>query len=388
MKYQDVCIESFGYSIPDEIWTSEQIEHKLKPLYERLNLSVGRLELMTGIRERRFWQPGVRPSKNSIVSCNRAIEAAGISRSDIGCLIHGSVCRDFLEPATACTVHHQLNLNSGCVIYDVSNACLGLLNGILQAANMIQLQQIPAALVVGSEGGRQLVETTIDSLNRDTSLTRKTVKPAFASLTIGSASCAILLTHRSISKTNNKLTAAAATANTQFNDLCQSHQDQAGSEMAPLMQTDSELLMAKGIETGVANMQRFLQANEWSTDNIDKTVCHQVGSAHRKLMLDSLQLPVDQDYATFSWLGNTGSAALPISLAIGCQTGHIQANDRLALLGIGSGINCVMIGAHWQKSLVGADDSLPDDLMTSASNHIPKPHFSKSTIAPDQKTPT
>ena len=368
MKYEDVCIESFGYTLPEEVWSSELIEKKLEPLYSRLKLPQGRLELMTGIAERRFWAPGVPPSQNSIISCNRAIEAAAFSRSDIGCLIHGSVCRDFLEPATACTVHNKLDLPSECLIYDVSNACLGLLNGMLQAANMIQLQQISSALVVGSEGGRQLVETTIDALNRDTSLTRKSVKPAFASLTIGSASCAILLTHRSISSTQNRLSSAAATANTQFNDLCQSHQDQAGSEMAPLMQTDSELLMSKGIETGIANMKRFLKTSDWKTDEIDKTVCHQVGSTHRKLMLESLDLPMAQDFATFSWLGNTGAVALPVSLAIAAETGHLHTNDRLAMLGIGSGINCVMIGAEWQKSIVGADPSLPTNLV-AASPH-------------------
>ena len=118
------------------------------------------------------------------------------------------------------------------------------MNGMINAANMIELGQIESALIVGSEGGRQLVETTIDALNRDETLTRKSIKPAIASLTIGSASCAVLLTHRDVSKTGNQLIAAAATANTQFNDLCQSHQDQAGSEMSPLMDTDSEQLMA------------------------------------------------------------------------------------------------------------------------------------------------
>ena len=63
MKYNHVCLESFGYTIPQEIWTSDDVEEeKLSPLYERLKLPSGRLELMTGIRERRFWDPGTPPS--------------------------------------------------------------------------------------------------------------------------------------------------------------------------------------------------------------------------------------------------------------------------------------------------------------------------------------
>jgi 3-oxoacyl-[acyl-carrier-protein] synthase-3 len=94
-------------------------------------------------------------------------------------------------------------------------------------------------------------------------------------------------------------------------------------------------------------MRRFLPAATWSRTDIDKTICHQVGSGHRKLMLESLGIDPRIDYATFPWLGNTGSAALPVSLALASQTGFVSAGDRVALLGIGSGINCIMVAADW-----------------------------------------
>ena len=187
MRYHTVCLESIGYTLPDEIVTSAEIEERLSPLYERLRLPPGRLELITGIRERRFWAPGTVPSDKSAETAEKTIVAAGIDRREIGALIHGSVCRDHLEPATACRVHHLLNLPSSCQIYDLSNACLGLLNGVVQVANMIELGQIRAGLIVGTESSRSLVETTIAELNANTSLTRETIKPALASLTIGSA---------------------------------------------------------------------------------------------------------------------------------------------------------------------------------------------------------
>ena len=352
MRFENVYIESFGYVLPGEVWTTADVEQKLAPLYERLKLPEGRLELMTGIRERRFWNPGVMPGELSVESCRMALAASGRDPGEIGCLIHGSVCRDFLEPATACTVHHQIGLRSNCVIYDTSNACLGILNGMVQAANMIELGQIKAALVVGSEGGRQLVETTIDTLNRDTTLTRKSVKSAVASLTIGSASCAVLLTHRSISQTQNRLLGGAVTAHTQFHDLCQSHEDQAGATMAPLMNTDSEALMRNGIATGQETWTRFLSNINASGDDIDRTVCHQVGVAHRKLSLESFGVSPENDFMTFPWLGNTGAAALPISMAVALEEEFITPGQTVGMLGIGSGINCLMLGVDWQKTQV------------------------------------
>jgi len=110
MRYRTVCLESFGYTLPEEVVTSDDIESRLQPLYQRLRLPEGRLELMTGIRERRFWRRGVMPSEKSVESAELAIEAAGVDRNYIGALIHASVCRDYLEPATASAVHHHLNL--------------------------------------------------------------------------------------------------------------------------------------------------------------------------------------------------------------------------------------------------------------------------------------
>src|SRR5262245_46122323 len=116
MRYQHVCVESFGYTLPSEIVSSAEIERRLGPLYQRLRLPEGRLELMTGIRERRFWERDELPSVRSVESAEKAIYAAGIDRRRIGALIHASVCRDFLEPATASGVHHRLGLSPACAV--------------------------------------------------------------------------------------------------------------------------------------------------------------------------------------------------------------------------------------------------------------------------------
>jgi len=350
MHYRHVCFESLGFAIPDEIVTSDAIEQRLAPLYDRLKLPEGRLELMSGIRERRLWPRGTRPSDQSIISGRRAIEAAGIDAHQIGCLVHGSVCRDQLEPATACRVHDALGLPENCLTYDVSNACLGLLNGILQVANLIELGQIRAGLVVGTEDSRALLESTIDELNRDETLTRESVKPAFASLTIGSASAAVLLVHSDISRTGNHLLAASARAHTVHHELCAGGYEAGGGATQILMQTDSEALLHAGLSTGAVTFGEFMSATRWEREDIHKTICHQVGSTHRRMMLESFGLSPERDYATFPWLGNTGSVALPITLALAIESSFIQEQEHVALLGIGSGISCLMLAVDWQRS--------------------------------------
>ena len=89
-------------------------------------------------------------------------------------------------------------------------------------------------------------------------------------------------------------------------------------------------------------------------------------------MLESLGLPQDRDYATFPWLGNTGSVALPITLALAVENGFVQPHDHVALLGIGSGINCLMLAVDWQRTLVPR----------GAGFQPAKPHFALAGVSP------
>jgi 3-oxoacyl-[acyl-carrier-protein] synthase-3 len=116
------------------------------------------------------------------------------------------------------------------------------------------------------------------------------------------------------------------------------------------MNTDSEQLLAQGIATGVATFADFQAESGWSREQIQKVVCHQVGSAHRKLMLQAFDLPSELDYSTFPWLGNTGSVALPITLALALENRFIAPGEDVALLGIGSGINSVMLAVEFGAS--------------------------------------
>lgn len=344
MHFRRVCLEAFGYTLPEEVVTTSELEQRLEPLYRRLRLPEGRLELMTGIRERRFFAPGTRPSSVSIESAQKAIAASGIDARYFGALVHGSVCRDYLEPATACRVHHGLGLPGEAMIYDVSNACLGVLTGMIQIANMIELGQIRAGVVVGTEDGRSLVENTIARLNADESLTRDSIKDSIASLTIGSASVAVVLCDEELSQTGNRLSGAVVYCDTSHHELCRSR------GLETMMDTNSELLMRQGIATGVETFRRFLGVAGWEPDEIQRTFCHQVGGTHRRMMLESLGLDPANDFATLETLGNTGAAALPVTMAIGIEQGVLKRGDHVAMLGIGSGINCQMLAVEWQKS--------------------------------------
>jgi 3-oxoacyl-[acyl-carrier-protein] synthase-3 len=349
MRYQHVCVEALSYSLPPHAVTSAEIEARLAPVYERFHLPAGRLELMTGIRERRFWDHGVLPGTISAETAARALDATQLDRRQIRFLMHGSVCRDQLEPATASGVHHALALPNDAFVFDVSNACLGLLDGMILLANMIELGQVRAGLVVGTEMGRGLVEGTIDSLLAAPRLTKQDVKLAFASLTIGSGSAAVVLCDRKLSRTGCRLLGAAFQADTSSHELCAGGVAAVHGDDRPRMQTDSEALLQAGINLAESTWAETRQVLGWSNADVSKAFTHQVGRAHRKLLYERLELDPAIDFSTVEFLGNTGAAALPLTAALGIERGHVQPGDRVALLGIGSGLNALMLGLEWPR---------------------------------------
>lgn len=347
MLYKNVNIEAFGYELPPEIISSADIESMIAPSYQRLGLREGRLELMTGIKERRLWLPDTQPSKAASMAGAKALEASGTDSRDIGCLIMCSVSRDFLEPASATVVHDNLKLPHDCMVFDISNACLGILTGMITAANMIELGQIKAALLVAGENSRPLLEATVRAINNDESLTRQTIKPYFASLTIGSGSVAVVLTHKSISRSGMRLAGGVSYAATEYNYLCRGNSDKGmndGSDI--MMNTDSETLMLKGVETASKAWTLFLEELKLRNSDFDCICTHQVGSAHKKLLFDTLELDISRDYATLELMGNTGSVSCPFTAARAIESSFAGKGGKMALLGIGSGINCTMLGVE------------------------------------------
>lgn len=349
-SFRQVCLEAFGYVLPERVVTSREIERELAPIYERFGLHEGRLELMTGIRERRFWEEGTLPSDAATRAGRRALEQSGLSASDMECLFHTSVSRDCLEPATASVVHDNLGLPARSVMYDISNACLGFLNGMVSLGNMIELGQVKRGLIVAGESSRQLVRTTIDQLLRAKDLSRKDFKRAFASLTIGSGAVALVMAHESVATTAHRLLGGVGRTASAFNHLCRGSDDTGfASDAVMSMQTDAETLLENGCALASETFADFRAAVGWGRDEIDHIYCHQVGTAHRDRFLEAIGVDPAKDISTYPFLGNVGSVSLPLTMAMGIERDPPPPGAKIAMLGIGSGLSSMMLAVEWQQ---------------------------------------
>ncbi len=338
MRFNNVCIESVGWVLPQNVVTSAELEGAFSHTLQRLGLPPGQLEKLSGVKERRFWDPGTQPSQVAAMAGEKALEQAGIDKSMIGVVINTSVSRDYLEPATAALVMGRMGMPHHTMGFDIANACLGFLNGIWMASNMIELGQVDYALIVDGECARDAATATVERL-RAPDATSATFRDHFATLTLGSGAVAAVVCRKDLSRNQHVVKGMVTRSAPEHSTLCLGNQTE--------MRSDPHGLLVHG--TGLA-IEAWPAAREefgWGPDTVDEFVCHQVSLAHFTTTFDKLELPLDKALLTFPYLGNVGPASTPLTLAMGVAQGRITKGKELCLFGVGSGLTCAVMAVRW-----------------------------------------
>jgi 3-oxoacyl-[acyl-carrier-protein] synthase-3 len=229
------------------------------------------------------------------------------------------------------------------MIFDLSNACLGVINAMVVAGNMIENGQIKTALIVSGENAGPLLTNTINELLTNPAIDRKKIKRYIANLTIGSAATAILLTLKDLALNSPKLLGGAVATDSSANHLCRGN----GNPNSLIMETDSEELLKYGTVLAKSTWNKCKENLKLESSDFNVVLTHQVGVAHEKLSLEALELTQHKTFRTYPTLGNTGSSALPITLMMAHEKGVLIKGDKIALLGIGSGLSSIMLGVQW-----------------------------------------
>lgn len=335
----NVVIEAIAYELPSNIITSLSIEEQISHNLEKFGIPVGSLEMLTGIKERRVWDAGILPSDVATLAAQKVIDESGINPDEIGCIINTSVSKDYLEPSVASLVHGNLKLSGHCRNFDIGNACLGFVDGMSTMMMMIETGQIKYGLIVNGESSRDPMEPTMERLI-DPNLTIETFRDNFATLTLGSGAVAMILTHKDNSDSGHLINGSASLANTEHNRLC------IGTHEGGI--TDPQKLLIAGVDLAAKAWKICEQnLNNWNDNAIDIYIPHQVSIPHITKLSQALGMSMNKIFLNIQTLGNIGPAALPITLKMAEEAGRIAPGNHVALLGIGSGLNCTGMSVTW-----------------------------------------
>lgn len=315
--------------------TSAELDDRLTDTYTRVRLRPGLLERLVGIRSRRWWPAGVTFVDGAAMAGAKALSESGIDSADVGLMVNTSVSRQHLEPSTATAVHHALGLPSSCQNFDVTNACLGFVNGIELAGAMIDAGLVDYALIVNGEDAQTVQETTIDNLSRP-GVTSRDVISQFATLTLGSGAAAMVLGRADRHPEGHRVVAAVSRAGTEHHQLCIGGNDGMTTDLKGLL--DAGLQLSQDLWTEAAT--EF----DWAL-GMDRYIIHQVSQVHTDAICQRLGIDPGRVPRTFPERGNIGPASVPVTLAGEVDT--LVDGDRVLLMGIGSGLNACCLEIAW-----------------------------------------
>jgi 3-oxoacyl-[acyl-carrier-protein] synthase III len=338
VRYRHVHVQALEAVLPPVELTTAELEQQLSPLYKRIGLPSKVLESLTGVASRRFWGVGQSHMDGAVLASRQLIERHGVPACGIQAVVSTSVCKDFLEPPIASLVAGQLGVADGCVDYDVGHACLGFMTGMQTVANLIELGQIECGLVVAGEGSRTVTEATVRRLLAP-GVDFKTYAENLATLTLGSMGVAALLVHERHSRHGHQLLGGASRSATQHSRLCLG--------TATEMKTDAPTLLREGVELAGRTYAALQAELGIHPSQVAEFVLHQVGKANHDSLIQKLALPDDRVLRLYVDHGNVGAAGVPFTLATAVERGRVRPGDVAFLMGIGSGLNCTMLGIRW-----------------------------------------
>ena len=338
MRYRHVYVQSFEVLVPPIELSTAMLERSLAPLYRRIGIPERVLESLTGVNARRLWAESTTPSQAAVEVCRRLLDKQDLPRERVGALVSTSVSKEFLEPPIASLVAGDLGLGEHCANYDVGHACLGFMTGMTTVANLIELGQIEAAVVVAGEGSRTVTAGTVQRLLQP-GVDFRTFGENLATLTLGSMAVAALLVHERHATSGHQLLGGVSRAATQHSRLCLG--------TATEMKTDATTLLREGVTLAGSTWAAARDELGLQPGDVTEFALHQVGKANHEMLIRALELPEERVLRLYPEHGNVGAAGVPFTLATADRLGRLAPGDIAMMMGIGSGLNCTMLGLRW-----------------------------------------
>ena len=338
MLFKNVSIAGLAHVDAPHTLTSKEINEQLKPTLERLGIRTDVLGDIAGIHARRLWDDEQQASDVATLAARKALDDAGVSADRIGLLVNTSVSRDYLEPSTASIVSGNLGLSENCQNFDVANACLAFINGMDIAARMLERGEIDYALVVDGETANLAYKKTLERMVAP-DITEEQFRNELATLTLGCGAAAMVMARAELVPEAPRYKGGVTRSATEWNKLCRGNLDR--------MVTDTRMLLIEGMKLANKTFAAAKIALGWAVDELDQFVIHQVSRPHTQAFVKSFGIDPKKVMTIFTEHGNIGPASVPIVLSKLKELGKLKKGDRIALLGIGSGLNCTMAEVEW-----------------------------------------
>ena len=326
-------ISGTGFYLPPRIVTNDELSSYMDTTDEWI-------QERTGIKERRYVEKGVGPSDLAIPATEQALEAAGLTVSDIDFIIFATSTPDFYAPGSGCVLQEKMGFNEIGAL-DIRVQCSGFIYGLSIAEQYIRTGNFKNILLIGAEVQSTAMNLTDEG--RDTAI----IFGAGAGAAIISATeenKGILSTHmHSEGKYLKELWLEAPASNAGHPRITREVLD----EGKQYLKMNGKEVFRHAITRFPEVINEALEANNLTSENINLLIPHQANLRITQMVQKRLGLSNDQVFSNIHKYGNTTAATIPIALAEAFNEGRIKEGDILVLAAFGAGFTWASAIMKW-----------------------------------------
>ena len=301
------------------------------------------IQQRTGIKERRYIEPGQMPADLAQAACEQALDAAGLAVDDLDFILLATLSSQHEFPGTSFFLHEQLDAGHVPCI-DLRAQCSGFVYALNFADGLIQSGKSKRVMVVGCE----VQSTGID----------RTTEGRDVAVIFGDGAGAVILeateeesdtagildvTLHSEGKHARRLWIEAPSSGNMPCRLTREMVD----EKRHFPRMDGRHVFKHAVTRMPEVLKESLAASSIKIDDVDLFLFHQANLRINEFVAQKLEIPAERTFSNIERFGNCSAASIPMLLAEAERNGKLSPGQIVTLTAFGSGFTWGSAVLRW-----------------------------------------
>ena len=312
-------IVGLGSHVPQRVMTNEDWACLVETSDEWITTK-------TGIKERRIADEGTCTSDLAVIACQRALDEAGVSPSDVDMLILATSSPDVPLSSTAGITQHKLGCDSAAA-FDINAVCAGWVHALDVGSRFVGTAGYDNVLVVGAE----VYSRILNWEDRSTCVLFGDGAGAALLQDVGEGRGLLGSWMLSDGGGSGVIEIPAGGVRTPIPSDGFVEGDQ-------FFQMDGRAVWDFAIEAFPQAVRGVLERVGKDLSEVDLIIPHQANLRIVEAGMENLGLPMGKTFTNLEKYGNTAGASVPIALREAVDEGLVRSGDLVVTAAFGGGL--------------------------------------------------